>query len=98
MQKHRDPIDQLARDIGATLDEVQLLMQNDVFAAKDIENWAYSEAWVPAESGRTRIPTLFDLVDGKEDIEHNDSQCIISDESTDVLHKVVRRNRKKAGE
>lgn len=100
VQKHRVPIDQLARDIGATLDEVQLLMQNDVFAAKDVENWAYSEAWVPAESGRTRIPTLFDLVDGKEVIKNADSQCIIGvDETQDVLVKeVTRKPRKKKGQ
>jgi hypothetical protein len=72
VEKHKVPIDQLARDIGATLDEVQLLMQNDVFAAKDIENWTYSEAWVPAESGRTHMPTLFDMIDGKEVIENKE--------------------------
>lgn len=70
VHKHMVPIDQLARDIGATLDEVQLLMQNDVFAAKEVENWAYSEAWVPAESGRTHLPSLFDMLDGKEVIEN----------------------------
>lgn len=99
VQKHRVPIDQLARDIGATLDEVQLLMQNDVFAAKDVENWAYSEAWVPAESGRTRLPTLFDLVDGKEVIENKKEQCVIEDTPDDVLVKTVRRKgRKKKAE
>ena len=70
IQTHRIPMDDLARDIGATIDEVQLLMRGDVFEAKDIENWAYSEAWFPAESGRTRVPTLFDFVDGKEVIEN----------------------------
>jgi hypothetical protein len=75
VEKHRVPIDQLARDIGATLDEVQLLMQNDVFAAKDIENWTYSEAWIPVESGRTKLPSLFDFVDGKEVIENKEEQA-----------------------
>lgn len=74
VEKHRVPIDQLARDIGATLDEVQLLMENDVFAAKDIENWTYSEAWIPAESGRTKLPSLFDFVDGKEVINNEEEQ------------------------
>jgi ParB-like chromosome segregation protein Spo0J len=67
---HKIPMDDLAKDIGATMDEVELLMRGDVFEAKDIENWAYSEAWFPAESGRTRVPTLFDFVDGKEVIEN----------------------------
>jgi len=73
IQTHRIPMDDLARDIGATIDEVQLLMRGDVFEAKDIENWTYSEAWFPAESGRTRVPTLFDFVDGKEVIENINS-------------------------
>lgn len=72
VHKHKVPIDQLARDIGATLDEVQLLMQNDVFAAKEVENWAYSEAWVPAESGRTHLPSLFDMIEGKEVIKNKE--------------------------
>lgn len=72
VDKHKVPIDQLARDIGATLDEVQLLMQNDVFAAKKVENWAYSEAWVPAESGRTHLPSLFDMLEGKEVIKNKE--------------------------
>lgn len=67
---HKMPIDDLAKDIGATIEEVELLMRGDVFEAKDIENWTYSEAWFPAESGRTRVPTLFDFVDGKEVIEN----------------------------
>lgn len=72
VQKHKVPIDQLARDIGATMDEVQLLMTSDIFEEKEVENWAYSEAWIPVESGRTRLPTLFDMVDGKEVIENKE--------------------------
>ena len=74
VEKHKVPMDKLAQDIGATFDEIQLLMKSDVFEAKDIENWTYSEAWFPAESGRTRIPTLFDFVDGKEVIENEQRQ------------------------
>lgn len=62
--KHRYPIDQLAQDIGGTIDEVQLLMRNDVFESKNVENWTYSEAWFPGE--RQRAPTLWDLADGKD--------------------------------
>ena len=65
IKTHRMPIDDLARDIGATIEEVELLMKSDVFEHKNIENWTYSEAWFPAESGRTRLPTLFDFADGK---------------------------------
>lgn len=63
---HKMPIDDLAKDIGATIEEVELLMKSDVFEHKNIENWTYSEAWFPSESGRTRLPTLFDFADGKE--------------------------------
>jgi len=75
VEKHKIPMDRLAVDIGATFDEVQLLMKSDVFEAKDVQNWAYSEAWFPAESGRTRLPTLWDFVDGKEVIENNKKQA-----------------------
>jgi hypothetical protein len=74
IQKHKVPMDDLARDIGATIDEVELLMKSDVFEHKDIENWTYSEAWFPAESGRTRLPTLFDFAEtGGEVISNLDS-------------------------
>lgn len=75
VEKHGIPMDKLAVDIGATFDEIQLLMKSDMFEAKDVQNWAYSEAWFPAESGRTRIPTLWDFVDGKEIIENNKKQA-----------------------
>lgn len=42
----------IAREIGATVDEVNLLAQDGVFAAKDIAKWAYSPAWYPAEDGK----------------------------------------------
>lgn len=73
IQKHKIPMDDLARDIGATIDEVELLMKSDVFEHKDIQNWTYSEAWFPAESGRTRLPTLFDFAEGGEVIANLDS-------------------------
>jgi hypothetical protein len=37
----------IAAEIGGTKDEVELLAQEGVFAAKDIKNWAYSKAWYP---------------------------------------------------
>ena len=54
VEKHGIPMDKLAVDIGATFDEIQLLMKSDMFEAKDVQNWAYSEAWFPAESGRNK--------------------------------------------
>ena len=89
VEKHKIPMDKLAVDIGATFDEVQLLMKSDVFEAKDVQNWAYSEAWFPAESGRTRIPTLWDFVDGKEVIENNKKQADDSMEWYRVADKEI---------
>lgn len=43
-----DPAD-VARKIGATRAEVDLLYQDDVFKARDIPNWTYGKAWVPVE-------------------------------------------------
>jgi len=41
--------DEVARLIGATRAEVDLLYQDDVFKARDIASWSYSKAWVPQE-------------------------------------------------
>jgi ParB-like chromosome segregation protein Spo0J len=40
----------IAREIGATPAEVDVLAQDGVFAAKDIANWKYSPAWYPVEA------------------------------------------------
>jgi hypothetical protein len=89
VEKHKIPMDRLATDIGATFDEVQLLMKSDVFEAKDIQNWAYSEAWFPAESGRTRLPTLWDFVDGKEVIDNKQKQADDSAEWFRIADKQI---------
>lgn len=39
--------EQIAKGIGATKDEVDLLAQDDVFTALNISSWAYSKAWYP---------------------------------------------------
>lgn len=44
----------IAREIGGTVDEVNLLAQDGVFTAKRIADWAYSPAWYPAEERRAR--------------------------------------------
>lgn len=40
---------EIAAEIGATLDEIDLLYQEGVFTLRDIPNWKYSKAWVPGE-------------------------------------------------
>lgn len=47
-----DPKD-VAREMGAGLDEVNLLAQQGVFAVRDIPKHQYSKAWYPAEDGKT---------------------------------------------
>jgi ParB-like chromosome segregation protein Spo0J len=42
--------EKVAKEIGATLDEVDTLAQEGVFAAKNIAKWAYSQAWYPIEA------------------------------------------------
>lgn len=44
-----DP-DELATEIGATRKEIDLLYQDGVFTQKNISNYKYSKAWIPAES------------------------------------------------
>lgn len=43
-----DP-DEVARQLGASRNEVDLLYQDDVFKARDIPNRQYSRAWIPVE-------------------------------------------------
>lgn len=40
---------QVAGDIGATKDEIALLYQDGVFAKKNIKDYKYSSAWIPAD-------------------------------------------------
>lgn len=48
----------VAKGIGATPSEVDLLYQEDVFRVRDIANAVYSKAWVPVESeDRPEQPT-----------------------------------------
>jgi hypothetical protein len=43
------PTEAIAKEMGATLDEINLLAQDGVFAVKNIAKWAYSPAWYPIE-------------------------------------------------
>ena len=41
---------EIAQNIGATLEEIDLLYQDNVFKKKDMKNYQYSKAWVPHEN------------------------------------------------
>ena len=43
------PPEIIAKEMGANLDEVNLLAQDGVFAVRNIAKWAYSPAWYPVE-------------------------------------------------
>ena len=43
---------EVAQEMGMTLDEVDLLLMDGVFEAKKIKDWQYSKAWYPAEQKR----------------------------------------------
>ncbi len=45
---------EVAKEIGATRDEVDLLYQDSLFKARNIEHYRYSKAWVPAEEKKNR--------------------------------------------
>lgn len=49
INEHGIPRKQIAAEIGGTTEEVDLLAQEDVFAAKGIAKWAYSKAWYPKQ-------------------------------------------------
>lgn len=39
----------VAKEIGGTKQEVELLYQNDIFKARNLKDYKYSQAWVPGE-------------------------------------------------
>jgi len=43
--------ERIGNEIGATPEEIDLLLQENVFTNKNIKDWAYSRAWYPSESG-----------------------------------------------
>lgn len=47
--------EQIAVQIGATLDEVELLYQDNVFKARNLAKAPYSRAWYPVES-KEKVP------------------------------------------
>lgn len=47
---HKYDIDELAAELGATKKEIDLLYQDGVFKARNIKDYKYAKAWVPAES------------------------------------------------
>lgn len=48
LEVHGYAVDELARELGATKAEIDLLSQDGVFQAAKIADWAYSPAWYPA--------------------------------------------------
>lgn len=47
---HKYDVDELAAELGATKKEIDLLYQDGVFKARNIKDYKYAKAWVPAES------------------------------------------------
>ena len=47
INEHGMSVKDICKEIGATKDEVDLLMMDDVFKALDIENKEFSKAWYP---------------------------------------------------
>jgi hypothetical protein len=45
-----DPAE-IAGEIGATLDEIELLSQENIFKNKNLASYKYSRAWTPRETG-----------------------------------------------
>ena len=50
IDKHKYDVDELAQELGASKKEIDLLYQEGVFKSKNIKDYKYANAWVPAES------------------------------------------------
>ena len=51
---HKYDAEELAKELGATKKEIDLLYQDGIFKARNIKDYKYSNAWVPAESTREK--------------------------------------------
>lgn len=49
VNEHGMPVKQIAKEIGATKDEIELLLMGNVFKKLNIEEHEYSKAWYPAK-------------------------------------------------
>lgn len=49
VRDHGIATDRLAEELGATADEIELLLQDNVFKAKDVKSLSFSKAWYPVE-------------------------------------------------
>ncbi len=49
VNEHGLELPYIAKEIGGTLDEVNLLLLENVFKIRDIQNHKYSKAWKPVE-------------------------------------------------
>lgn len=52
IDKHTLDPKQIAEEIGATKDEIDLLYQDGVFKMKNIKDYKYKKAWYPVENGK----------------------------------------------
>ncbi len=50
VDEHHYDRQEIAQNIGATLDEIDLLYQDGVFKMKNIKDYKYSKAWYPRET------------------------------------------------
>jgi ParB-like chromosome segregation protein Spo0J len=50
LNEHKLDKQQIAAEIGANLDEVELLAQDGIFQARDLKNVPFSKSWVPKDS------------------------------------------------
>lgn len=56
INKHGIAFDDVARGIGATKDEINLLLADNVFKAKNLDSYQYSRAWYPVEQPSANSP------------------------------------------
>ena len=54
VDEHHYDRQEIAQNIGATLDEIDLLYQDGVFKLKNIKDYKYSKAWYPRETKGVR--------------------------------------------
>ena len=54
IDEHKVEPEQIAKEIGATKQEIDLLYQDGVFKMKNIKDYKYSKAWYPIEDKKNK--------------------------------------------
>lgn len=77
LNQYKWTIDEIAKSIGGTRHEVEILAQEGVFAIRKIKDWKYSPAWYPVENkGKSDEERAFIEKELEESLKDSDDEAV----------------------